>query len=56
MLIIGRQYNTPWSDGVPGLSQKPILPGESFTYKWTATQYGTYWSVELILLGSFNNY
>ncbi|OJJ48518.1 hypothetical protein ASPZODRAFT_150730 [Penicilliopsis zonata CBS 506.65] len=35
--------NTPWSDGVPGLSQKPILPGDSFTYKWTATQYGVYW-------------
>ena len=37
------QYKTPWSDGVPGLSQNPIHPGESFLYKWTATQYGTYW-------------
>lgn len=37
------QYKTPWSDGVPGLSQHPIKPGESFLYKWTATQYGTYW-------------
>ncbi|XHF99194.1 hypothetical protein AWENTII_002701 [Aspergillus wentii] len=35
--------NTPWSDGVPGLSQKPIEPGDSFIYKWKATQYGTYW-------------
>lgn len=37
------QKNTPWSDGVPGLSQKPIQPGHSWTYRWTATQYGTYW-------------
>jgi len=27
---------------VPGLSQKGIQPGESFVYKWTATQYGSY--------------
>ncbi|CAI7652147.1 unnamed protein product [Penicillium glandicola] len=37
------QRNTPWSDGVPGLTQKPINPGHSWTYRWTATQYGTYW-------------
>lgn len=37
------QKNTPWSDGVPGLNQKPIQPGHSWTYRWTATQYGTYW-------------
>ncbi|KAJ5795216.1 Multicopper oxidase type 2 [Penicillium paradoxum] len=37
------QLNTPWSDGVPGLTQKPIQPGHSWTYRWTATQYGTYW-------------
>ncbi|KAJ5831983.1 Multicopper oxidase type 2 [Penicillium riverlandense] len=37
------QHNTPWSDGVPGLTQTPIQPGQSWTYKWTATQYGTYW-------------
>ena len=30
-------------DGVPGVSQKAIQPGDTFTYKWTATQYGTYW-------------
>lgn len=30
-------------DGVPGLSQKKIEPGCIFKYKWTATQYGTYW-------------
>jgi FtsP/CotA-like multicopper oxidase with cupredoxin domain len=33
---------TPWSDGVPGLSQKPIPAGGKFLYKWTATQYGSY--------------
>ncbi|KAM3073541.1 hypothetical protein ACMFMG_004565 [Clarireedia jacksonii] len=35
--------DTPWSDGVPGLSQREILPGGSFLYKWKATQYGEYW-------------
>lgn len=34
---------TPWSDGVPGVSQREIRPGEAFLYKWTATQYGEYW-------------
>ncbi|KKK24927.1 hypothetical protein AOCH_006475 [Aspergillus ochraceoroseus] len=36
------QAGTPWSDGVPGLSQKPISAGESFLYKWRATNYGSY--------------
>ncbi|PQE21586.1 multicopper oxidase protein [Rutstroemia sp. NJR-2017a WRK4] len=35
--------DTPWSDGVPGLSQREILPGGSFLYKWKALQYGEYW-------------
>lgn len=35
--------DTPWSDGVPGLSQRPIPPGQSFTYRWKASQYGSYW-------------
>lgn len=36
-------HNTPWSDGVPGLTQRQIQPDRSFTYRWTATQYGSYW-------------
>ncbi|KAL4909873.1 hypothetical protein BDW74DRAFT_186268 [Aspergillus multicolor] len=36
------QQGTPWSDGVPGLSQRPIPPGESFLYKWRATNHGSY--------------
>ena len=36
------QLHTPWSDGVPGLSQRPIAPYSSFLYKWTAYDYGTY--------------
>ncbi|KAM0280847.1 hypothetical protein ACHAQH_003877 [Verticillium albo-atrum] len=35
--------NTPWSDGTPGLTQLPIGPGASFSYKWTATQHGSHW-------------
>lgn len=38
-----RQKGTPWSDGVPGLTQWAIQPGQSYTYKWHANDYGTYW-------------
>jgi FtsP/CotA-like multicopper oxidase with cupredoxin domain len=34
--------NTPWSDGVPGLTQKPIQPNGVFKYKWYADTYGSY--------------
>lgn len=30
-------------DGVPGVSQCPIAPGDTLTYKFQATQYGTTW-------------
>ena len=30
-------------DGVPGLSFHGIRPGETYTYKFTVTQAGTYW-------------
>lgn len=36
------QLNTPWSDGVPGVSQMPIAPGATFVYQWTADEYGQY--------------
>ncbi|KAE8385117.1 multicopper oxidase-domain-containing protein [Aspergillus alliaceus] len=35
--------NTPWSDGVPGLSQTPIRPNSSFVYKFKASPAGTFW-------------
>ncbi|CAI7638973.1 unnamed protein product [Penicillium discolor] len=37
------QQGTSWSDGVPGVSQRLITPGGRFVYKFTASQYGTYW-------------
>ncbi|KAJ5780053.1 hypothetical protein N7457_005213 [Penicillium paradoxum] len=37
------QLGTPWSDGVPGVSQRSIKPNTSFLYRWTATEYGAYW-------------
>ncbi|KAI1506049.1 multicopper oxidase-domain-containing protein [Biscogniauxia marginata] len=37
------QTGTPWMDGVPGVSQCPIAPGKSFTYKFRAEVYGTSW-------------
>ena len=30
-------------DGVPGLTFKGIMPGETFTYKFKVQQHGTYW-------------
>jgi FtsP/CotA-like multicopper oxidase with cupredoxin domain len=36
------QLNTPWNDGVPGLSQWSIRPGQSYMYKWTANEFGTF--------------
>jgi FtsP/CotA-like multicopper oxidase with cupredoxin domain len=30
-------------DGVAGLTQKPVMPGESFTYEFVARAAGTYW-------------
>lgn len=34
---------TPWSDGVPRLSQRAIPPGGHFVHEFTASQYGSYW-------------
>jgi FtsP/CotA-like multicopper oxidase with cupredoxin domain len=37
-------YNVPNAmDGVPGMTQDVVKPGESFTYKFRANQVGTYW-------------
>lgn len=30
-------------DGVNGITQCPIAPGDTFTYNWTALQYGSSW-------------
>jgi FtsP/CotA-like multicopper oxidase with cupredoxin domain len=38
-----RQLNNSEYDGVPAITQCPIAPGDSFTYRWTATNYGTSW-------------
>lgn len=38
-----RQWGTPHHDGVNGITQCPIAPGDSFTYKFRATQYGSSW-------------
>ncbi|GAB2278620.1 hypothetical protein Dimus_013299 [Dionaea muscipula] len=37
-----RQIGTPWSDGTSGVTQCPILPGETFTYKFVVDKAGTY--------------
>ncbi|KAE8441574.1 laccase, multicopper oxidase, benzenediol:oxygen oxidorectuctase [Mollisiaceae sp. DMI_Dod_QoI] len=38
-----RQLNNTEYDGVPGVTQCPIAPGQTFTYKFQATQYGSTW-------------
>ncbi|PMD44973.1 multicopper oxidase [Hyaloscypha variabilis F] len=38
-----RQLNNVEYDGVPGVTQCPIAPGDSMTYKFQATQYGSTW-------------
>jgi len=38
-----RQLNSNWYDGVSGVTECPIPPGESATYTWRATQYGVSW-------------
>ncbi|KAF2453738.1 multicopper oxidase-domain-containing protein [Lineolata rhizophorae] len=38
-----RQNFTNEQDGVPSITQCPIAPGESYTYRWRASQYGTSW-------------
>lgn len=37
------QTGTPYYDGVPAISQCPIAPGKSFTYRFRAELYGTSW-------------
>ncbi|PPJ57919.1 hypothetical protein CBER1_09862 [Cercospora berteroae] len=36
-----KQSVTPWSDGVPGVTQSAIRPGSSFLYRWRAEEAGT---------------
>ncbi|KAF2261560.1 hypothetical protein CC78DRAFT_561712 [Lojkania enalia] len=38
-----RQYNSNEYDGVNAVTQCPIAPGETYTYKFHARQYGTSW-------------
>ncbi|KAL9090642.1 MAG: hypothetical protein Q9159_001889 [Coniocarpon cinnabarinum] len=38
-----RQLNNNGMDGTNGLTECPIAPGQSETYTWQATQYGTSW-------------
>ncbi|CAE6369082.1 unnamed protein product, partial [Rhizoctonia solani] len=37
------QVGTPWSDGVPGLTQWPVPPGGDFVYNFTLNQAGFHW-------------
>lgn len=38
-----RQNYTTQNDGVPGVTQCPVAPGQTYTYTWRATQYGSTW-------------
>ncbi|XP_031395381.1 L-ascorbate oxidase [Punica granatum] len=37
-----RQIGTPWSDGTEGVTQCPILPGDTFSYRFVVDRPGTY--------------
>ncbi|KAH6796660.1 Cupredoxin superfamily protein [Perilla frutescens var. hirtella] len=37
-----RQIGTPWMDGTEGVTQCPILPGDTFEYKFGVDRPGTY--------------
>ena len=37
------QTGTPYMDGVPGIGQCPIAPGQTLTYSFVADLYGTSW-------------
>lgn len=37
-----RQIGTPWFDGTEGVSQCPILPGDTFVYRFVVDRPGTY--------------
>ncbi|KAI6685400.1 hypothetical protein NL676_031313 [Syzygium grande] len=37
-----RQLGTPWADGTASISQCPINPGETFTYRFKVDKVGTY--------------
>lgn len=38
-----RQNHTNQYDGVPSITQCPLAVGETMTYRWKATQYGSTW-------------
>lgn len=38
-----RQQNNTQNDGVSSVTQCPTAPGDTITYKWRATQYGSSW-------------
>lgn len=38
-----RQYHSVGSDGVNGITECPLAPGDSKTYRFQATQFGTSW-------------
>ncbi|KAJ1412856.1 Multicopper oxidase, type 1 [Sesbania bispinosa] len=37
-----RQIGTPWFDGTEGVTQCPIMPGDTFVYKFVVDRPGTY--------------
>lgn len=37
------QTDTPFMDGIPGITQCPIAPGQTFTYLFKADLYGSSW-------------
>ncbi|KAJ2901882.1 Laccase [Zalerion maritima] len=49
-----RQNNTNSQDGVASITQCPLAPGDSMTYTWRATQYGSSWYHSHFALQAWN--
>ncbi|GAP84520.1 putative multicopper oxidase [Rosellinia necatrix] len=49
-----RQQGTVGEDGVASITQCPVAPGESITYRWRATQYGSTWYHSHFALQAWN--
>lgn len=43
LTVFSLLYRTNPMDGVPSITQCPTAPGDTFTYTWRATQYGSSW-------------
>lgn len=49
-MFVWLQIGTPWFDGTEGVTQCPISPGETFTYKFVVDRVSSLTTILLIIL------